>query len=68
MELLLGIVAVAAMAKVADADGRSALVWGLITFAIVFACIYGIPLPFLRVLIGLIIAFVAMMVRKGMTR
>jgi succinate-acetate transporter protein len=67
MEYLLGICAVIAMAKVADADGRSGLVWGIITVFIVVGCFF-IPLPFLRVLIALIIAFVALMVRKGSSR
>jgi hypothetical protein len=67
MEYFLGICAVVAMYKIADADGRSGLVWGVITLFIVFGC-FAIPLPFLRVLIALIIAFVALMVRKGFSR
>jgi hypothetical protein len=53
-----------AMGKVADADGRSALVWALITLGFCLASIV-IPLPFLRILIAGMLSFIALMVVKA---
>jgi hypothetical protein len=66
-EIALLITACVAMGKIADADGRSAIVWGIITLAIGLASL-AIPLPFLRVLIGAFVAFIALMVAKARSR
>ena len=64
MEIAIAIAAIGAMAKIADADGRSAIIWGLITFGTCAASI-AIPLPFLRILLAFVVAFVLMMVAKA---
>ena len=64
IEIGLAIAACVAMAKIADADARSSIVWGIITLAICAAS-FAIPLPFLRVLLAFIVAFVLMMVAKA---
>jgi hypothetical protein len=63
-EIGLAIAVTAAMAKIADADGRSAITWGVITFVLCLASL-AIPLPFLRILMAAVVAFVAMMVAKA---
>lgn len=47
------------MAKIADMDGRSRIVWGGLTLAFCLASIW-IPLPYLRFLIAGILAYVLM--------
>jgi hypothetical protein len=64
IEIFLAIAASVAMGKIADADGRSPIVWGIITLA-TCAGSFAIPLPFLRILLAFIVAFVAMMVAKA---
>lgn len=64
IEIGLVIATCAAMWKIADADGRSAIVWGIITLGLCLASL-AIPLPGLRVLLAGVIAFVAMMVAKA---
>ena len=44
------------MAKVADGEGKSGLIWGVITFVVCFFST-AIPLPFLNLLIGGAISF-----------
>jgi hypothetical protein len=63
VEIALAIAACGAMAKIADADGRSSIVWGIIKF-VICAASFAIPLPFLRVLLAFIVAFIVMMVAK----
>ncbi len=48
------------MYRVAEIERLSGLVWGAITFALCFGCAATIPIPFVNILIGLIISFVAM--------
>ena len=64
LEIGLIIAACVGMAKIADADGRSSMTWGIITLGICMASLL-IPLPFLRVLLGLVTAFIAMMIAKA---
>ncbi len=64
LEIGLVIAACGAMAKIADADGRSGMIWGVITLVLCLASL-AIPLPYLRVLLGCVLAFVAMMVAKA---
>ncbi len=64
IEIALAIAACGAMAKIADADGRSSIIWGVITF-VICAASFAIPLPFLRVLLAFIVAFALMMVAKA---
>jgi hypothetical protein len=53
--------------KIADVDGRSALVWGTITLGLCLASLL-IPLPFLRILLACVAAFIALMVAKARSR
>lgn len=64
LELILMAFAVAAVAKLADYEERSALNWGLIALGICVASLFLVPLPFGRVLLGMVLAIVAMMVMK----
>lgn len=63
-ELVIAVAACVAMGKIADADGRSAMLWGTITAAFCVVS-FAIPWPFLRVLLACSLAFIAMMVAKA---
>jgi hypothetical protein len=63
-EIGLAVAACVAMGKIADADGRSAIVWGLSTLGLCLASVL-IPLPFLRILLAALVAFIALMVAKA---
>jgi hypothetical protein len=56
-----------AMGKIADAEGRSAVVWGIITLVFCLASL-AIPLPFVRILLAVLVAFIALMVAKARSR
>ncbi len=62
-EIGLAVAACVAMGKIADADGRSAITWGAITLGLCVASIF-IPLPFLRILLAAVVAFILLMVAK----
>jgi hypothetical protein len=64
MEIILAIAACGAMAKIAAADGRSPIAWGTITLAVCAASL-AVDMPFLRVLLAFLVAFVALMVVKA---
>jgi hypothetical protein len=64
LEIGLLVAACVAMGKIADADGRSAMVWGLITLGLCAASLL-IPLPMLRILIAAVVSFVLLMVAKA---
>ena len=59
LELVIGIAAVVAMARIASAENMSSVIWGSLTLALVVACMV-IPVPFLRVGLAFGLAFVAM--------
>jgi hypothetical protein len=59
LELIVGLLAVIAMAKVASADNQSPIIWGSVTLLLVIGCLF-IPMPFLRVGLAFALAFVAM--------
>lgn len=65
IELILMILAIALMAFIAEQEGRSKIVWGGATFLLMFAGFAVIPIPYLRVLAGFVLAFVAMIVAKA---
>lgn len=56
------------IAKIADFDDRSMIVWGGIGLALIIACAAVIPYPYLRVLAGLGATLVAMIVAKAVQR
>jgi len=59
IEIILGVVLCAGMAKIASADDQSGIVWGFVTFIILLGCL-AIPIPYVRVLIAGGATFVAM--------
>ncbi len=67
MELVLLLTLSTGMAKVADSEGRSALLWGVLTLGIGMACL-AIPMPYLRVLLAGALALVMMMIAKARGR
>lgn len=64
VEIGLAIAAGFGIGKIADAEGRSALVWGLITFGLCAASLI-IPLPFLRILLAAVLAFIGLMIARA---
>jgi hypothetical protein len=65
LELIVGVMAVVAMGKIASADNQSPILWGSVTLLFVIGCMF-IPMPFLRVGLAFILAFVAMIGFKVM--
>lgn len=63
LELLLAFLLCAVMAKVADSEGLSGLLWGCLTFIVVLGSLV-IPIPFLRLGIALVAMFVILTVYK----
>lgn len=64
LEIVVLIACVVLMYKIADMEGFSPIVWGALTAVLCIASV-AIPLPYVRVVIGLIISFVAMMIYKA---
>ena len=62
-KIIVGIAAVVAMVRIASADNQSTTLWGLVTFMLVVASLF-IPLPFIRVGIAFVLAFLAMFTYK----
>jgi len=54
------------MARIADAENRSKLLWGFITFVLCLASV-ALPLPFLRVIIAGAVSFGIMFALKLVT-
>ena len=64
-ELIVGICAIVAMVKIASADDQSPLLWGAATFGLCVVCIMLMPgLPFLRIGIAIVVAFIGMIAYK----
>jgi chromate transport protein ChrA len=59
LELIVVALVVAATCKIASADNQSPIIWGSVTLLFCFGC-FLIPMPFLRVGLAFILAFVAM--------
>jgi hypothetical protein len=68
IELALVAAACVGMGKIADAEGRSSLMWGILTLGLCLAASVVIPLPLLRILIAGVAAFIIMMVAKAFDR
>ena len=64
LEIVMIIGAVVFMARVADAENRSAMAWGGLTLLICLASMV-IPLAGIRIVIAVVVSFVAMMVAKA---
>lgn len=56
------IAAVTIMARAAEMEGRSTLLWGGITFVLCLVCNIIIPLPLIDLVMGLILSYLAMFV------
>ncbi len=65
LELLVAAGMIGVMAKIADADGQSAVIWGAVTLGLIVLSMF-IPMPFLRLLAAGIAAFALMIVVKVM--
>ena len=63
-ELIMMVILVITMSRIADADGQSPLVWGMVALLVSFLCYFMIPLPFGRMLLAGVITFVAMTAYK----
>jgi hypothetical protein len=63
-EVVLVIATCGVMARIAIADERSSILWGLVTLVICIAS-FGIPVPYLRILLAFIASFIIMMVAKA---
>ena len=63
IEIVLGIALCVLMAKIADADGQSAFLWGGVTLVLCLLSLL-IPIPFLRFLMAGVVAFIAMLAVK----
>lgn len=63
IEIVIGIAAVVAMVRIADAEEQSRLLWGSVTVGLTILSLL-LPLPIVRVALAGILAFVAMFVYK----
>ena len=63
IEILIGVAAVIAMIRIADAEEQSRLIWGSVTVGLMILSLL-LPLPMVRVALAGILAFVAMFVYK----
>lgn len=59
IEIVVMIAIVALMMKIAEIEGLSTIIWGVVTFGICLLCLQ-IPLPYFRMLVGLGMSFVGM--------
>lgn len=66
LEIILGIVGIGFIAKVANEDEKlSPVICGALALVAIVACMALVPIPFLRVLAGVIVAFAIMMAYKA---
>lgn len=56
------------IAKIADFEDRSMIVWGGLGLLLIIASMALISFPYLRVLVGLVATFMAMVVVKAVQR
>jgi hypothetical protein len=56
--------AVVIMTKAAEMEGRSTVLWGVVTFILCLLCGIFIPLPLINIVIGLVISYLAMFAVK----
>ena len=59
------IAAVVLMYRVAEFENRSGIIWGAVTFGLCMGAAMTIPLPFVNIVVGVVVAFVAMFVAKA---
>ena len=62
--LMILISAVTIIAKCAEMEGRSSFAWGGITLVVCICSSAIIPLPFINVVIGFIVSFIALFAVK----
>jgi hypothetical protein len=63
LEIIILVAACVAMYRIAEADEQSGAMWAITTLALCIGCLF-IPLPFLRLGIAFVLAFVLMIVVK----
>lgn len=61
IELVVMLACIVLMARVAEFENRSGVIWGSVTLVLCLAC-FSIPLPYVRVLIALVISYIALSV------
>ena len=64
LEILLMIILAGGMAKIADSEGQSGIIWGGVTVLAEILTLMFVPLPFLRVLGAAVITFVGYVIYK----
>ena len=65
-EIIMIVAGCVLMAKVADAEDKSAFLWGGLTLLLCVLFMVLLPWGLLRIFLGVLAAFVAMMVVKAM--
>jgi hypothetical protein len=65
IEIALGLGCCYTMARVAEADDESGLLWGVVTFLLCVGCVLFVPLPFVRIAGAGFLAFILMFVVKA---
>lgn len=68
LEILLAAAVIAGMYKIADADDQKPWLWAGVTLLLCIVSILFVPLPFLRLLIAGVVAFVLMIGYKVVTK
>ena len=58
-EIIVLVASVVLMVKIADMENYSGITWGGLTAALCILCLFVIPVPFLRVIVGLVLSFTA---------
>jgi len=64
MGIILFIASIIIIAKAAEMEGYSSLLWGINTFCICILSIALIPIPIFNTIIGLVISFFALFITK----
>ncbi len=65
--ILILVSAIIIISKCAEMEGHSGFLWGFITFAICM-CSSVIPLPFLNIVIGFVLSFIALFAVKVISK
>ncbi|MBN1766548.1 MAG: hypothetical protein JW860_14935 [Sedimentisphaerales bacterium] len=64
MELAMIIASIIIMCKLADMEGRSSILWGVLTFVLCVVALNFLPYPMIRIGIALVASIILMMLVK----
>jgi hypothetical protein len=67
-EIPLGILMVVTVARIAYADGESAVIWGAVALVLGFLCLRYIPIAYARILVAGVLTIGAMTAYKIATK